>query len=194
MNQHKRQGSSGSFSIDPSLYASFSSLENFMVTSKLMQDEIMVPSKLKDKQFDVDTMNTINNIAIQKFDPITDSQNNNNNSYSSTLTDTDQQLSSSDENNNSVSMKSANKKIGKEKVLPDPDILEHYRFIILLRNQFTQAKPFLNNTEDENAELRFKNFNIIFNNLKYHYKELMSTLDSLSSEAKAIVDIYRENI
>ena len=49
-NSHKRQNSSGSFSIDSShLQTSFSSLENFMYATKLMQDEIMVPSKLKDK-------------------------------------------------------------------------------------------------------------------------------------------------
>ena len=52
MNSHKRQSSNGSFSLDQTHFqASFSSLDNFMFVSKLMQDEIMVPSKLKDKQF-----------------------------------------------------------------------------------------------------------------------------------------------
>lgn len=52
MNSHKRQSSSGSFNQDQMhLQTSFSSLENFMFVSKLMQDEIMVPSKLKDKVF-----------------------------------------------------------------------------------------------------------------------------------------------
>ena len=53
MNSHKRQSSSGSFSNNDMnhLETSFSRLENFMIISKLMQDEIMVPSKLKDKTF-----------------------------------------------------------------------------------------------------------------------------------------------
>ncbi len=54
MNSHKRQSSSGSFNqndINTHLEMSFSRLENFMIMSKLMQDEIMVPSKLKDKLF-----------------------------------------------------------------------------------------------------------------------------------------------
>ena len=52
MNSHRRQSSSGSFSLDQAHFqANFSSLDNFMFVSKLMQDEIMVPSKLKDKQF-----------------------------------------------------------------------------------------------------------------------------------------------
>jgi hypothetical protein len=53
-NSHRRQGSSGSFSHDSvgaALHVSFSSLENFMAVSKHMHDEIMVPSKLKDKTF-----------------------------------------------------------------------------------------------------------------------------------------------
>jgi len=50
---HRRQGSTGSFSLDITSHfqTSFSSLQNFMILSKLMQDEIMVPSKLKDKSF-----------------------------------------------------------------------------------------------------------------------------------------------
>ena len=50
-HHHKRQSSNGSFttlSTDP-LQASFSSLDNFLNSTKLMEDEIMVPSKLKEK-------------------------------------------------------------------------------------------------------------------------------------------------
>lgn len=50
--RHRRQGSSSSFSIDPGSYhVSFSSLENFMQVSRHMQDEIMLPSILRDKHF-----------------------------------------------------------------------------------------------------------------------------------------------
>lgn len=52
MNSHKRQGSSGSFIIEQNhLHASFANLERFMNVAKLMQEEIMVPSKLKDNVF-----------------------------------------------------------------------------------------------------------------------------------------------
>jgi hypothetical protein len=50
-SHHKRQSSTGSFttlSNDP-LQASFSSLDNFLNATKLMEDEVMVPSKLKEK-------------------------------------------------------------------------------------------------------------------------------------------------
>jgi hypothetical protein len=54
---HRRQGSSGSFShsdsVGAALHVSFARLENFMIVSKHMQDEIMVPSKLKDKKFGI---------------------------------------------------------------------------------------------------------------------------------------------
>lgn len=54
MNSHKRQNSSGSFNgIEQNhLHTSFANLERFMSVAKLMQDEIMVPSKLKDISFD----------------------------------------------------------------------------------------------------------------------------------------------
>lgn len=49
---HKRQGSSSSFSVDiNSLNIRLANLENFMFMAKLMQDDILVPSKLKDKMF-----------------------------------------------------------------------------------------------------------------------------------------------
>ena len=48
-SHHQRQSSTGSsLSTDP-LQASFSSLDNFLNSTKLMEDEIMVPSKLKEK-------------------------------------------------------------------------------------------------------------------------------------------------
>lgn len=58
MNSHKRQGSSGSFNTEH-YSTSFSSLENFMIVSKLMQDEIMVPSKLMDKVFGILTKSLV---------------------------------------------------------------------------------------------------------------------------------------
>jgi hypothetical protein len=69
MNSHKRQSSNGSFSLDQThIQASFSSLDNFMFASKLMQDEIMVPSKLKDKHFGkfflVDSIFKRNNVCF----------------------------------------------------------------------------------------------------------------------------------
>ncbi len=62
MNTHKRQGSSGSFNGHEQnhLSQSFASLEKFMLVTKLMQEEIMVPSKLKDNAF--------KNGEIPKFD------------------------------------------------------------------------------------------------------------------------------
>ena len=52
MNTHKRQGSSSSFSVDLNgQNVRLSSLENFMFITKLMQDDILVPTKLKDKKF-----------------------------------------------------------------------------------------------------------------------------------------------
>jgi hypothetical protein len=79
-------------------------------------------------------------------------------------------------------------------LMPDTeDVLDHYRFILLLRNQFMQTTPFQTNAA-ESGELRFKNFDRIFNNLKYHYREMMSLMDGLSEEAMAIMDIYKDNI
>ena len=56
MNSHKRQGSTGSFTKNNDqnhLEESFYNLEYFMNVSKQMEDEIMVPSKLKDKLFGI---------------------------------------------------------------------------------------------------------------------------------------------
>lgn len=70
------------------------------------------------------------------------------------------------------------------------DVLDHYKFLLLIRNQFLQTNPFKNDDDS----LKNKHFKTIFDNLKHHYTELMSTLDSLSNEAKAITDIYKENV
>ena len=74
------------------------------------------------------------------------------------------------------------------------DVLDHYRFILMLRNQFMQSSPFMNVDECSNKELKNKQFKKTFENLCYHYTELMSTLDKLSNEAKSITDIYKENV
>lgn len=67
MNSHKRQGSTGSFNKNNDnkyLEESFYSLEYFMNVTKRMEDEIMVPSKLKDKLFG---KNFITLILIKNF-------------------------------------------------------------------------------------------------------------------------------
>jgi hypothetical protein len=69
------------------------------------------------------------------------------------------------------------------------DILDHYKFLVHVRNQFVNSNPFLNPDE---AQLKQKNFKAIFAKLGYHYKELMTTLDCLSNEAKAIMEIYKD--
>lgn len=135
-SSHKRQISNGSIHLNDSnpLQTSFSSLENFMNTTKLMEDEVMVPLKLKDKQLDV-------NGQLQK-----------------------------------------------------QDVLDHYKFIRLIRNQFLHSNPF-KNIEDLDKELKNNNsFQETLNNLNYHYTQLMNVLDTLSNEAKIITDIYRANI
>lgn len=74
------------------------------------------------------------------------------------------------------------------------DALDHYRFILLIRNQFMQSNPFINLDEYKNKELKNKNFKKTFENLSFHFTELMAILDSLSNEARAITDIYKENV
>lgn len=73
------------------------------------------------------------------------------------------------------------------------DIHDHYKFILLIRNQFMQSLPFLNSDEFKYKELDNKHFKAVFDKMKYHYKELMATLDTLSVEAKAIMELYKEN-
>ncbi len=75
----------------------------------------------------------------------------------------------------------------------DTDVLDHYRFILLVRSQLGQTSPFQTGAR-ESAELRFKNFDRVFNNLRYHYKEMMALMDGLSKEATAITEIYKDNI
>ncbi|CAF0722905.1 unnamed protein product [Brachionus calyciflorus] len=152
MNSHKRQSSTGSFILDQSAFqTSFSNLENFMILTKLMQDEIMVPCKLKDKAFDKIGVSTT----------------------TTSLATTSTSNSTQDEDAQSKS-----------------DVLDHYKFLLLIRNQFLQTNPFKNDDES----LKNKHFKTIFDNLKYHYTELMATVDTLSNEAKAITDIYKENV
>jgi hypothetical protein len=135
-SSHKRQVSNGSINLNDSnpLQTSFSSLDNFMNITKLMEDEVMVPLKLKDKQLDVNGQ------------------------------------------------------------LQTQDVLDHYKFIRLIRNQFLHSNPF-KNIEDLDKELKNnENFQETLNNLNYHYTQLMCVLDTLSNEAKTITDIYRANI
>ena len=137
MNSHRRQSSNGSFSLDQTHFqASFSSLDNFMFVSKLMQDEIMVPSKLKDKHFG------------ECFEIILESK-----------------------RNCCLKIWFFFKFLIKEKItsipenediskveLPCTDVLDHYRFISMLRNQFMQPNPFTSLDEDSSKELKSKQF------------------------------------
>ncbi len=78
------------------------------------------------------------------------------------------------------------------------DLLDHYKFIRLIRNQFLSTKPFGNNLDEDsnNNELLKQNqdFKKKYENLKYHFSELMGQLDVLSNEAKAITEIYRNDV
>ena len=71
------------------------------------------------------------------------------------------------------------------------DVLDHYRFILLIRDQFLKPDPFKN---DAGANLKCKKFKTIFDNLEYHYSQMMVTFDSLTDEAKEITTIYKENV
>lgn len=72
-----------------------------------------------------------------------------------------------------------------------PDALDHYRFLLLIRNQFLKSNSF-QNVDDKLLEK--KNFKTIFDNLSYHYTQLMNTVETLSNEAKAITQIYKEDV
>ena len=74
------------------------------------------------------------------------------------------------------------------------DVLDHYKFILLIRNQFLKTNPFKNSEENSHPELKNKKFKTIFDNLNYHYTELMSTFETLSNEASLITAIYKENV
>ena len=72
-----------------------------------------------------------------------------------------------------------------------PDALDHYRFLVLIRNQFLKSNSFQNVDDHVLAK---KNFKATFDSLSFHYTQLMNTLDTLSNEAKAITAIYREDV
>jgi hypothetical protein len=86
----------------------------------------------------------------------------------------------------------------------DSDVLDHYRFICLIRNQFLTNKPFHFNLKDKNNndlpvkqlpnELQNDYFKKTFEAMQYHYKELMETLDKLSEESESITNIYKSNV
>jgi hypothetical protein len=64
----------------------------------------------------------------------------------------------------------------------------------MIRNQFIQANPFKKLEEAEGKELSNENFKQIYESLSFHYSELMSIIDKLSTQAKAITDIYKDNV
>ncbi len=70
------------------------------------------------------------------------------------------------------------------------DVLDHYKFILLIRDQFLKPDPFKNS----HADFKCKKFKTIFDNLEYHYSQMMNTFDSLTNEAKEITTIYKENV
>ena len=74
------------------------------------------------------------------------------------------------------------------------DVLDHYRFILLIRNQFLKPNPFKNTTEDQHVETKCKKFKTLFDNLDYHYSQMMNTFDSLSDETKEIMSIYKSDV
>ena len=74
------------------------------------------------------------------------------------------------------------------------DVFDHYRFILLIRDQFLKSTPFKNIAEEQHSELKCERFKTIFDNLDYHYSQMMRTFDSLSNEAKEITTIYKENV
>ena len=78
--------------------------------------------------------------------------------------------------------------------LEGADALEQYRFIRLIRSQLLQAKPF-SNVEEYNANvLKNKKFKRVYDNMNYHYRQLMTILDNLSTDARSITETYRENV
>ena len=76
----------------------------------------------------------------------------------------------------------------------EADALEQYRFIRLIRSQLLQAKPF-SNVEEYNANvLKTKKFKKTYDSMNYHYRQLMTILDNLSTDARSITETYRENV
>jgi len=64
----------------------------------------------------------------------------------------------------------------------------------MIRNQFIQPNPFKKLEESEGKELTNENFKQTYESLSFHYSELMSIIDKLSTEAKSITDIYKDNV
>jgi hypothetical protein len=149
---HKRQGSNGYNKHDQSpMDTSFASLDNFMTITKHMEDEIMVPSKLKDKRF-VSSENRM---------------------LTSGLHTTEQHTSG---NSNS-------------------DALDHYRFLCLLRDQFLESQPFSELDESKGKILNNnESFQKTFDQVKYHYSELMTLMDGLCHEAKGLTNVYKVDV
>ncbi len=91
-----------------------------------------------------------------------------------------------------------NKPVKENGTLHRTDLFDHYKFIRLIRDQFLSTKPFINNLDEDpnNNDLLKHNedFKNKYENIKYHFNELMSNLDVLSSEAKAITEIYRHDV
>jgi hypothetical protein len=90
------------------------------------------------------------------------------------------------------------KENGKQDEQHPTDLLDHYKFIRLIRNQLLSTKPFVNNLDEDpnNNDLLKHNqdFKKKYDNLKYHFNELMGQLDVLSNEAKAITELYRNDV
>jgi hypothetical protein len=84
--------------------------------------------------------------------------------------------------------------VASKEAQPPSDVLDQYRFILLIRNQLMQTTPFKNIEEYNKNELKHKKFKQTYENLRFHYTELMSLLDNLSMEAKTVTDIYKENV
>ncbi len=94
-----------------------------------------------------------------------------------------------------VKIEEDNKGETEEVVLSESaDVLDHYKFILLIRDQFLKPNPFKKSEEDKHHELKCKKFKTVFDNLEYHYIQMMNTFDALSNEAKEITTIYKENV
>lgn len=76
----------------------------------------------------------------------------------------------------------------------EADALEQYRFIRLIRSQLLQAKPFSNVEEYNTNVLKTKKFKRTYDSMNYHYRQLMTILDNLSTDARSITETYRENV
>ena len=68
------------------------------------------------------------------------------------------------------------------------DLLGHYKFILLIRNQLLKTKPL--KCADE-SELNNGHYKTLLNHLDYHYTQLMATFDILSNEVDLITAVYK---